>query len=338
MQNEPPDDFLTVALPPGINLTTTDHGLMLRGPRGLLEALALEMGWQRGGVPEEPEPAPRTPPHGPSGLAAGAVHDDDSPLWSLLATHHRYQDPRFAPDEPALALDALRAFSPRARKLLLDGTAAHPGVLLTAEEAAQAAGVDGPFAVAGVLNGFVGGCEATGRAFPVWAFERPGTVALYGTPPSAAAAFTAADVAGGGDRPTIQARRNPRWWTEVIPASVELLADAARQRRTMRYLEFADAVHAAVPDARPRHRGKGGVSWLLADLLERIRDLNPELPLLTSVVVGADGRPASGFTVQWREFYGADRPLDHPAEQEACAVAYTPDVVERLVRHLRSGG
>lgn len=314
---------------------------MARAPRGLLEALAREIvatGEDGFGPPREPQPAPRTPtPGGPSGLAVGAVHDDDSPAWELLSAHHRYQQPRFAPDEPAVASDAWRTFSPRAR-LLLGGTSARPGVLLSTEEAAEAAGVEGPFAVAGVLNGFVGGCEATGRAFPVWAFERPGAMALYGTPPSVAAAFAAPVAAGGPDRRTIRARRDPRWRTEVVPATVELLADVARRGRTVRYLELADAVHAAVPDARPRHRGKGGVNWLLADLLSAVHEIDPALPLLTSVVVAADGRPGGGFGVQWRALKGTDRPVDAAAEREACASAYTPEVVSRLVRDLRAGG
>ena len=315
-------ETIQVALPRGIVVhSATDQAARLVGPVPALRLLASEL--QR----YLPSVQPRVSDTGPQeGMRPGAVHGDDSVVWSMHSGGERHTQPPWTnPSDLSLALDALRIFSPKARALLSE-LVARPGELVAAEELVVVLGVPNPYGVAGVMGGFVRGCEAAVRAFPVHWWERSVGAALYAVRPSVAELFS--EAFAHLDVQPIRARRDDRWYSQVIPAAITILAERARQAALIRYRELATEINSAVPGARIPYRGPA-LGWLLADITQAVHAVDPEAPLLTSVVVGADGRPASGLAAMAEEL-GRGVP-DAASEQQLCASTYTDAYVARLL-------
>jgi hypothetical protein len=271
-----------------------------------------------------------------AGLVDGATYDDASAVWALHSGGGRYDRPDWGPHDLDLAVRALDQFSAKARQLLQIGTA-QPGRLFSSADLASKLDVPGSHGLAGVLSGFVLGCEEVDRAFPLRWFERPGGPTLYGVPPAVAQLFVEAFTHRGVE--PIRARRDARWYSEVVPATVEILASRARQHERIRYKELTDAVRAAVPAARVPHRGLV-IGWLLEDVARAVHKIDPTLPTLTSLVVGPDLLPSTGFLPLLRELRSGvdDGPLRDVAarEQRACAAAYSEQITIDLVERLRA--
>lgn len=327
------DERIRVGLPRGLTvLSSTGGPSTVEGNQAALRSFREDLSRRlddadrdTGGTPPEQLPSQVT------GLSAGAVHDDESQVWFLHAGRERHLRTGWSHDDLDLAVNALTLFSESARRLLRH-LVNRPGELVPAEDLAEAVQVPGAFGVAGVLNGFVRGCESADRAFPLHAFERPQGYALYGMRPSTALLFRQALDQHGAE--PIRARRDPRWYTDVVPEAVNVLAQRAREPQlTIRYKELADTLRRTVPGARVPTRGLV-MGWLLHDVAKEIYKIDPTLPQLTSLVVTSDGKPSSGFLQLYRELHD-EMAVDAAEEQAACAAAYTEHITARLVTQLR---
>jgi hypothetical protein len=270
-----------------------------------------------------------------AGLVPGASHGDQSPIWTLHSGGDRYDRPDWGRHDLDLAIRALDRFSPKARQLLHVMTT-QPGVLTSSADLAPTLNVPGSHGIAGVLSGFVQGCEEVNRAFPLRWFERPGTPTLYGVRPAVAQLFVEAFVRRGVE--PIRARHDQRWYGEIIPATVQILAAQARREQPIRYRELTERVREAVPAARVPHRGRV-IGWLLEDVATKIHELNPALPALTSLVIGPDGQPSTGFLPLLRRLRGdvvGRLPEVAKREQQACAATYSEQVTADLIARLRT--
>jgi hypothetical protein len=78
------------------------------------------------------------------------------------------------------------------------------------------------------------------------------------------------------------------------------------------------------------------MGWLLADISTAVHNLEPDLPLLTSIVVGADGQPSSGFVEIHRELRGEPTGDFVKTTQAACTDAYSAEVTAVLIRQAAS--
>jgi hypothetical protein len=332
-------DVHRVELPPGLQVIAGAKApVVLEGTREPFRLLQANLS-RRFGSDEQGSPAASTADQSVrlAGLVPGATHDDASPVWALHSGGDRYDRPDWGPHDLDLAVRALERFSPKARQLL-QVAAAQPGKLFSSAELAPKLSVTGSHGIAGVLSGFVQGCEEVDRAFPLRWFERPGGPTLYGVPPAVAHLFAEA-FAHRGVEP-IRARRDPRWYSDVIPAAAEILAAQARQHPQIRYKELTDTLQEAVPAARVPHRGRV-IGWLLEDVARAIHRIDPTLPALTSLVVGPELLPSTGFLPLFRELHSSavnDGQLRDVAarEQQACAAAYTEQVTADLVNRLRA--
>jgi hypothetical protein len=328
-----------VELPPGLQVIAgTKAPVVLEGTQEPFRLLQANLS-RRFGSDEQESPAGSTADYSArlAGLVPGATHDDASPVWALHSGGDRYDRPDWGPHDLDLAVRALGRFSPNARQLL-QLAATQPGKLLSSIDLAAKLRVPGSYGIAGVLSGFVQGCEEVDRAFPLRWFERPGGPTLYGVPPAVAQLFAEA-FAHRGVEP-IRARRDPRWDSEVVPATAEILAVRARQHERIRYKELTDAVREAVPAARVPHRGLV-IGWLLEDVARAVHKIDSTLPTLTSLVVGPDLLPSTGFLPLFRELHNSDVDDDQLSEvaareQQACAAAYSEQVTADLVKRLRA--
>lgn len=332
-------DVHQVDLPAGLQVIAgSEAPVILEGPPETFRILQASLNRRFGSVDRE-SPIGSTADYPPrfAGLAPGTTYDDDSPVWDLDSGGDRYDRPDWGPHDLDLAVRALERFSPKARQLLQIGTG-QPGKLFSSADLASKLRVPGSHGLAGVLSGFVQGCEEVDRAFPLRWFERPGRPTLYGVRPAVARLFAGA-FAHRGVEP-IRARHDARWYSEVVPATVEILAARARQHPQIRYKELTDTLQEAVPAARVPHRGRV-IGWLLEDVARAVHSIDPTLPTLTSLVVGPDLQPSTGFLPLFRELRSSvveDGQLRDVAarEQQACATAYSEQVTADLVKSLRA--
>lgn len=272
---------------------------------------------------------------GSAGLQAGAVHGDDSPIWDLHSGGGRYDRVRWTPAHFDRAIEAAGLFSAKARVLHRE-LVSRPGELVPSEELADLLDVPGAHGVAGVMNGFSKASDELDMAFPLFWFERPDGTALYGVPPAIADLFAEVYVALGVE--PIRARTK-RWYREVVPAAVEVLAENGRNNPEdprIRYGGLATAVRDRVPGARVPNRGRV-MGWLLEDVSNRMAAVDDRLPLLTSLVVtGAQGKPSTGFRPIYEKYRGKATGDYVRREQQACVEYFTPEATDDLVAKLRA--
>lgn len=323
---------ININLPRGITISAaTEAPVMMLGGRAGFRTLHAEL------TRELYSKIDTTQDHGPtyagaaSPLIPGRVLDANSDVWAAHAGRDRYERPLWEDSDFSLAVEAADMFSPKATELHQE-LVERAAELVAAEELADVVGVSSAYGVAGVLNGFVKACETVDRAFPLYWFERTDGAALYAVHPTQAALFREVYAHRGATR--IWARKDARWYTEVVPGAVEILAARARAGQRIRYRELSEQVRASVPGARVPVRGKV-MGWLLADISTAVHKVEPSLPLLTSIVVGADGQPSSGFAEIHRELRGEPTGDFVKTTQDACTDAYSVEVTAALVDKLR---
>lgn len=321
-----------INLPHGIGIAAAaDAAVTLSGARAGFRTLHADLTrvlYSNFGTPEEAAPRLGS---GASALSPGIVLDENSDMWAAHAGRDRYDRPAWEDTDFDVAVEAAKLFSHKATELHQE-LVERPGELVAAEELADIVGVSSAYGVAGVLNGFVKACETVDRAFPLSWFERPDRAALYAVQPVVAALFREVYRHRGANR--IRARGDARWDTEVVPAAIEILAERARADERIRYRDLSEQVRARVAGARVPARGKV-MGWLLADVSTAVHHLNSDLPLLTSIVVGADGQPSNGFAEIYRELVGEPTGDFVKATQDACGDAYSAEVTAALVAKLR---
>ncbi len=322
----------SINLPRGINISAaTEETVTMFGARAGFRTLHAELTRELYSNFHTAQDQAPSSVGGASALIPGRVLDANSDVWAAHAGRDRYDRPSWETSDFSLAVEAADMFSPKATELHQE-LVERAAELVAAEELAEVVGVSSAYGVAGVLNGFVKACEAVDRAFPLYWFERTDGAALYAVHPTVAALFRDVYAHRGANR--IRARGDARWYTEVVPGAVEILAERARAGQRIRYRELSEQVRARVPGARVPVRGKV-MGWLLADISTAVHKLEPDLPLLTSIVVGADGQPSSGFEEIHRELRGEPTSDFVRATQDACTGAYSAEVTAALIDKLR---